>query len=231
MALNDYFATTYHSLTSDNGIRSFMNLLSAYREHSVKRLFLASDFHPNISVAMHVDKIRRLKELVRPLSNSNPRIELISVIPLIKGISNYKDISKLSYFSGNSHYIFIHIPLARDTDTIISELHNIVHKLKLIPVITSFERTVLYLPKRTVESLFRLPRAIYQVNNKSLHSSHTLKLVQDLHRNNKTVIFGSGSEFDACLYSNINYYIKLIEQSVGSSAIGYFMLRHNRVFL
>ena len=229
MNLNDYFARTYLQIRSPQDRCRLRRILSVYDSNEIKKLFIARDYDPVSSLALHIENKHKFSKHIQCASN-NTKITVISVIPLIKGISTTKNISRLAFISGDDRYIFIQIPPISDPDIIISELHRIIYKLNLIPVITSFASTIHTIPERAAKSLFNIPHALYQIDIGSIRSKTTVNLVRKLLDQNKNVIFGTGTRFDSCPLENSAYYDKLIKRSVGNDYFGYFTLRHNHVF-
>ncbi len=225
LALNDFFAKTH---TSPNDQR-LSDILSFYDASSVRRLFFAFDYDPDLTVSSHLLKRGKFDKSMHALKCS-VKISTVSVVPLVKNISKTANFEKLAFVSGGERYLFINILPTSDSDMIIAELHNIIYDYKLIPVITGTEITALSIPENAVSSVYRIPRAVYQINYSSLSEKSVRSLAKTLIDDGKTVVFGSGNKFDTCPYANPAYYTKLISRTVGADALGYFTLRHNRVF-
>lgn len=225
LALNDFFAKT--RLLPDDGRLS--DILSFYDASSVSRVFFAVDYDPDMTVSSHLLKRSKFDKAMRAMKRS-VKISTVSVIPIIKNISQTANFEKLSFASGDERYLFINILPTSDSDMIISELHSIIYDYKFIPVITGTEITALSIPESAASSVYRIPRAVYQINFSSLSEKSVRSLAKTLIDDGKTVVFGSGSKFDTCPYANPAYYTKLISRTVGADTLGYFTLRHNRVF-
>lgn len=228
--LNDFFARTRLDVESDDDLARVLQILSRYGSLTVKTLFFAYDFDPRESVSVHMEKIRHFKERLHIGKKAKLKTEVVSVIPLTRGISMISGIERLSLSRGNTQYLFISIPPASDPDTLVSEIRQIIYIKKFIPVITGIEKAALSLSDGAASSLYKIPGAIYQIDLCSLSSKNTRELVKNLITAGKTVIFGSGDGFDLCPYANFDYYTKLLSRAIGTKSLGYFTILHNRVF-
>lgn len=232
LLLNDYFART--SLNNDNNpshYNSLTDILSIYDAQAVKKIFFAFDYDPASSVAIHLERRRSFEEFYHKHFRFKIKPSTVSVIPLVPNISNSADLSKLTLTNKGEPYIFITIRPTYDTDMVLHELHNIIYHHKFIPVIVNMEKAVLSIPKDAAASLYKIPRAVYQIDLSNLSSKTVRSLAHELLLNGKTVVFGSGCKFDICPYANPEYYTKLLKRTVSPATTGYFTLRHNQVFL
>ncbi len=230
LGFNDYFAKTRLSPDVPLEQSRLSDILAFYDSSCVKRLFFAFDFDLRTSVPIHLQKRRNFEKSVRGCKSS-VRISAVSSVPLVKNISRLKDLDKITLVSGTDRYLFISLTPSSDNDMIVSELHNIIYNCKFIPVITEIEKAALMIPEAAIASVYRIPRAIYQINFSNLSEKSVRSLAKNLIDSGKTVVFGSGDKFDICPYANPDYYLKLITRTVGQAVLGYFTLRHNRVFL
>lgn len=228
-SLNDYFALTYLRPDKENDRLMLRSIIDAYERNSVKLIYFAFFFDPYLSVPIHLDTRRTFERTFRENIKCKPRIRAVSVVPLFPGVSKMRGLSRLVTVSNGEKYIFITVPPTRDADMIISELHSIIYDLKYIPVITETEKAVLWIPDRAAQSLYKIPRAVYEINYCNLHMTSVHKLASDLLTQGKTVVFGSGMKFGFSPYGNPNYYTKLINRIIKPATFGYFTIRHNQV--
>lgn len=229
--LNDYLAHTYlvrSALKYDADL--FRHVLSIYDSLSVRKLFLSYDYNYDLPFQANLKAMRSLSDTVNDISDCSVKLRIIPVVPLINSVVTLDNLPRLSVVGKSGKYLFIRIPPSHDCDYIISCLRSVIYTHKLTPVIVSTEKTVLTIPDKAVESLFRIPDAVYQMDLHSI-SSHTARMLfHKLVKMEKSVIFGTGDKFDLCMYSNIEYYTKFFTRLLGDDGFAYFTLRHNRFF-
>ncbi len=231
--LNDCFAVTRLHLSLDGDREHFREILTAYASRDVKRLILACDFNDGESPSMYLYRRREISNLVSKISAySHVYVRVVSAVTVAHEISQIDALTRLSYELRGERYIFLRIPPTTDSDMIPAELHGIIYRRNLIPVIINAERAVRTVPDRSANSLLAIPRAVYQIDMSSLYSSEVRRFVRKLIIQNKSVVFGSGTKFDSAVYASENY-TKYLSQTVCTDSrygsLGQFALAHNRI--
>lgn len=231
MTINDFYSVSYLPI-SENEFIDELNIISKiYRAHGVKRIFLAREYDTSITVTAHVQRESHYFSAAR--KSLCPRIKIVPIhtITLFKGISAFSDLEKLALKTNTGAFLYIKVPFGIDQDTLASELHNIIYKRKLTPVFVSTETLQQFCSERMFKTILAVPNAVYQISFSHLAGNKSVyKLLNLLVKQKKNIIFGSGSDFDACLYRNIDFYIKHIRCAVKDCSIGYFLMRHNKLF-
>ncbi len=230
MQVNDYFAVPRFSEPVSSDRQRLSEIISIYDQHGVKLIHIACPLSINEPLSVHMFRRDELAESFKSLPRHKVTIRPVSVVALTDEMLIYESLHSLAIQYGNEKYIYLYIPPSSDTDAIRSRLHTLVFKKKLIPVIIGAEKVTLTVPSAAEKSIFNVPRAIYQIDLYSLCAKRTRAVVSHLISSGKRVVFGTGDKFDLCLYSNSDYYTKLLSQTIGTDRLGYFMLRHNRVF-
>ncbi len=227
---NDYFAETHLRLSDPNDHDQFRFILRSYSERRIKRIILAVNYSDSESCAIHKSDRRELLYNAQKLaSHTNVKIKAATVFDLDYGISRLPMLQSLAFDGRSGKYVFLRILPTTDPDMIPAELHGIIYRQKLIPVITCAERAAASVPDRSYNSILNIPNAVYQINISSLQSTAARKFARRLIMRGKTVVFGSGDKFDQCVYGS-DYYTKFLSEVVGSDKLGYYALRHNAVF-
>lgn len=118
-------------------------------------------------------------------------IQLGAEIALSEGISLIDNFDKLTI--ARSPYIFIELPVFQFDKWIFSELNCILYRHKFIPIFSNIERYQIAYPSEAFESLLKTPKAIFQINTRSLLNQKTGLIIKDLLRKNRMVLFGSNA--------------------------------------
>lgn len=128
-------------------------------------------------------------------SHASPRapvtIQLGAEVVLAEGVSLIANFEKLTI--ARSDYIFIELPIFQYERWVTTELNSILYRHKLIPVFSNIERYQICYPPELFESLLKTPRAVFQINTRSLLNPKTGILIKDLLKNKRTVLFGSNA--------------------------------------
>lgn len=228
--INDYYAVTHFDFNSQNSLNEFDLILKVYSAHSVSKLHLAATYDPRDSVLFHLGKTKKYFALIKNSIPNRIKVTTVHTIPLINRISSIPELEKLSIKSGDLNYIYLSIPPGIPNEIIINEIHHLIYKRKLYPIIVSFDKLRYVLSDTAFETLYKIPDAIYQFDISSLQSEDSRASLKLLIKDRKTVIFGSGQHFDACLYKNIDYYFKQIRISLGDIASAYVLLHNKKLF-
>lgn len=231
--LNDSFAVTRLHLSLDGDRERFREILAVYASRDVKRVILACDFNDGESPSMHLSRRREMSNVASKISAySHVHVHVVSALTVAHGISQTDALTRLSYELRGERYIFMRIPPTTDSDMIPAELHGIIYRRNLIPVIINAERAVKTVPDRAANSLLVIPQAVYQIDMSSLYLPEIRRFVRKLTIQNKSVVFGSGTKFDSAAYASENY-TKYLIQTVCSEpfygSLGQFALAHNRI--
>ena len=231
--LNDCFAVTRLHLSFDDDREHFHEILDTYASRDVKRVILACDFNDDESPSMHLSRRREMSNIASKISAySHVHVHVVSAVTVEHGISQTAALERLSYELRGESYIFLRIPPTTDSDMIPAELHGIIYRRKLIPVIVNAERAIKTVPDRAANSLLAIPRAVYQIDMSSLYSPEIRRFVRKLIIQNKSVVFGSGTKFDSAVYASENYTKYLIQTVCADpryTSLGQFALAHNRI--
>lgn len=231
MTINDFYSVSYLPIGKSEFIDELNIISKIYRAHGVKRIFLAREYNPSITVTAHIRRESHYFAAAR--KSLCPRIKIIPIhtITLFKGISAFADLEKLAMKTNAGAFLYIKVPFGIDQDTLASELHNIIYKKKLTPVFVSTETLQQFCSERMFQTVLSVPNAVYQISFSHLVGNKSVyELLKLLIGKRKNIIFGSGTDFDACPYKNIDFYIKHIRNAVKDSSIGYFLMRHNKTF-
>lgn len=229
--INDNYAITYLNPDDEAARNEFSRIINTCAAAGVTNINFSLPFDFSINVPSNLAKLKLYSSLFS-LNKLSKKLSAACffTVNLIDGLSQIPDLAELAVRSKNNDRLFLAISPGIDTDIALHELHNIIYKLKLTPVITAYPTTRYYLDDRLSKALLNIPNCIYQIDLSSLTDKLCISALQDLYKADKTLIFGSGSRFDANIYSNIDYYEKRIRSVVGKDNYGYFSLLHNKLF-
>lgn len=231
MTINDFYSVSYLPISKNEFIDELNIISKIYRANGVKRIFLAREYDTSITVKAHIRRESHYFAAARKSLCPRMKIVPIHTITLFKGISAFEDLDALALKTSTGAFLYIKVPFGIDQDTLASELHNIIYKRKLTPVFVSTETLQQFCTERMFQTVLAVPNAVYQISYSHLAGNKSAcELLKFLVSKRKNVILGSGTDFDACPYKNIDFYIKQISYAVKDISIGYFLMRHNKLF-
>lgn len=126
-----------------------------------------------------------------PLTASQVIIQLGAEVALTEGVSLLIDLDKLTL--ARSKYIMIELPVFGYEKWIDAELNCIMYRNKLIPVFSNIERYELFYPKDVFERLLHTPKALFQINTRSMLNKSTGLIIKKLLDNNQRILFGTNA--------------------------------------
>lgn len=228
--INDYYATTYFNINDAASRSSLSQILRTYSDLGITKTIFSLPYDFSMNVPSNLAKLKYYSSFIKPLIPKNLSLTFVHTISLTEGISTLPDLKELSVSRGKFNFIFLIIPPGLSTDAALLELHNIIFKHRLTPVIAAYLSTRYYLPDKLSKALLNIPNCIYQIDLSNLVDKNNISVVRELYRDNKNIIFGSGTKFDANVYVNFDYYEKRIKAIVGDKNYGFFSLMHNKLF-
>ena len=231
MFLNDYYARSYLDPYDTNTHTELSVILGYYKTNSVKRINYVRMFDVNQSVQAQLVHNKYAYDCIKNLIPQKIKLRICTLVPLYVGIMKIPDIKELAFAYDNHFYMYIEIPPVMKIEDMISELHTMLYKHKITPIIVNFERFNYFRDEKFVETLNNVPNALYHINISNISDNDTAVLIKKLYRANKRIIFGSGNKFDAGLYKNMSYYTKLLYNTLGEHNFNFFVLKHNRLFI
>ena len=119
-------------------------------------------------------------------------IKYAARVLLRPALSKQTDIKELTI--GKGGYLPLLLPICEYQDWIDVELNQLLYKRKLPLLLMSCELFPVLYPMDIAEKLFRIQNAAYQFGYKSLHDPKIRRLIYNLLKQNKTILFGSGVE-------------------------------------
>lgn len=228
--LNDYYAISYLNYESREDLIFAQMIIDSYKRAGVKKIKFAYRYDPCQSPEANIVRAKIIRKTYCSLRHSCVDVDNVIFMPLMPALSKIlSEYDHLLYEHNGKRYVYLSFELPVSHDVVVGELHDILYKLHLTPIITSFEKLPYIKNKETVDTILSVPNAIYEINIASLQSQSTKKMIKDLYRNGKTFIFGSGDRFDSNLYQNIGYYEHLLEKIMGKQEYGYYSLLHNKL--
>ena len=127
--------------------------------------------------------------LNRILSNAIS-IKFSAKVLLYKGISENRDLHKLTQNTGG--YLPVLLPITAYEDWIDEELNRLLYKQKLKLLLLSCELFPILYPDEIVEKLLRIEGAVYQFGYQALWDTKLCRLIYNMYRLNRPILFGSG---------------------------------------
>lgn len=229
--LNDYYAVSLSNINVESQRKYIERMLKNYSSAYVAKLHLSIDYSPEITIASHLVKYQTaIKALLRS-APKNLDLKVVHTVPILVGISKIPDIEKLTVTHNNKNYLYIRLPVhGMSNEEVIHEIHHLLYKRHIVPIILSAESIGYYLDEKLAESIFNIPNAIYEINFTNIHQRETKILFKTLVRKNKTVIFGSADKFDAFIFANSEYYIKHMRSALGDEKYMKFILAYRKLF-
>ena len=99
------------------------------------------------------------------------------------------DLEKLTVVTNG--YLPIALPICEYDDWIDLALNRLLYKRKCKLLLTACEQYPILYPSEAVENLFRIPGAVYQFGYDALAQPQTRRLIYNLIRNKRSVLFGT----------------------------------------
>ena len=132
--LNDFFARTFLRTKIKNERERFSEIISFYRTVPIKKLNVAFDVDPSLSVSTNVLKMNAFTEQIRAAAKkaaprSAVKVNVIPTVPLIVDIVSSEDLYRLSVRRRKSQYIFISVPPTYNDVSIMSALRTVEYVL------------------------------------------------------------------------------------------------------
>ncbi len=141
--------------------------------------------------------LRRRKESfdllrsVAPDSLSRMRTLLAAEVAICRGISRAPQIEKLMI--PNTRCLLLSLPMNGFTKECVIEISHIMHKRKIIPIISSLERYFLMYSKEDYQKLVNLPNAVFQIGTTALGNRDIVYEAARLVNTGHTVLLGSNA--------------------------------------
>ncbi len=191
--------------------------LWALREAGVCRVVLTPTYHPFFTSIRRF--LLRRDEAWRQLKPHIPRDMLISLgaqLALEPEACASNFLSRLAM--PGTDYLMLALPLHQFEDWIDYELHLLLHRRRLKPIFSSFERSVLLYPEEITARLMRVPGAVYQFGLSAAADERFSPIIKQLLRTNKAVLLGTGANQPAQDFSNLSAQLSRIQALLGQKA-------------
>lgn len=109
---------------------------------------------------------------------------------LYKGISENRELYRLTQNTGG--YLPVLLPITAYEDWIDEELNRLLYKHKIKLLFLSCELFPILYPDDIVEKLLRIEGAIYQFGYQALSDTKLCRLIYNMYRLNRPILFGTG---------------------------------------
>ena len=174
--------------SEDDACKALLHLHTAC---GIDRVCMMPTFDPlHQSTSIFLLKRAAYEDLLKAKLSKELSIIFSAKVLLQPGVSEIIDPEHLVAATGG--YLPIVFPAGPYHDWMDVELNRLLYKRKCRLLLMACERFPIFYENETVEKLFRIPNAIYQFQYRALADIKTRRILYNLYRLNKPILFGTG---------------------------------------
>ena len=203
-----------------------LHILSQLKACYIKSAVVTPSYNPSRESVSSF--LSRRRSALSKLNNHGIKLIPAATVPLIDGISDLDDLSRLS--ANGNEFIYLSLPLKFNHEVYDTEIHKIMYQKHLIPIFADFEISISLYEERELYKILNTPYAAFQINISSLSNDIVFKTVKQLILQGRCVLFGTGIKDYTNRIPNYNLPVKRFESIIGQDKFNYYMLKCEQIF-